>query len=194
MKYSPWIIVVCVGLVLTGWLLTPRGQADGSPEPSLKVGLIDMNRLFKAYKKTRESETAINDAYTAKRGEFRKLDAQIKRLAAEIDLYAPGSSKRTMKQEELFLLKRRYTFRNKWAEAEFREKLQKTTQTLYNEIIQHIGTYAQKHGYDAIIKIDGGPLSADTQEELKLKIHTRSVLYSRKGLDLTNEIIKLLNQ
>ena len=119
---------------------------------------------------------------------------EIAALRAEIDLYAPGSRKRTRKLEELFLLKRRLKFRQEWVEVEFREKQHLMIQSLYNEISDKIGAYAKKNGYDAIFKIDRGKLQSLSQDEMKMKTHTRTVIYSRKALDLTDEMIRLLNQ
>jgi len=111
-----------------------------------------------------------------------------------LGLIASGSTLLAQKRQALFMEERRYKFRTKWAEAEFRERLHLATQKLYNEIQQWIAKYAEKQGYDLILKIDRRPLAAKTQEEMKLKIHTRTVIYRRKALDLTDHVIKLLNQ
>ncbi len=190
-----WIApAVIVLLVAIAWN-SPTGQAKGAGEKSaLKVGTVDINLIFKKYKKTIASEKKINDAYQLQRQEFKALAASIKRHRDELGLIASGSTLLAQKRQALFMEERRYKFRTKWAEAEFRERLHLATQKLYNEIQQWIAKYAEKQGYDLILKIDRRPLAAKTQEEMKLKIHTRTVIYQRKALDLTDHVIKLLNQ
>src|SRR4051794_22591595 len=90
-------------IVAAALVLPTAGNAQGT----LKIGTIDMNRAFKEYNRTKDSEKKINEAKDSAKKEFddraenyKKALEEINKLAQQLDSPAVNADKKTALAKE----------------------------------------------------------------------------------------------
>jgi len=138
-----------------------------------KIGYVDLARVFDEYKKTKDSEKALEDKAKGKEAERKKLIDEIKRLKDEQALL---SEKAKAEKETSIdnVMKNLQDF-----DRNSRDELMKQRSDMLNGLLKDIEKvvtdYAKENGYDLIMNL-------------------RMLLYGSEQYDLTNEILKRLNK
>src|SRR3954469_16066586 len=95
-KFLLFAVAACLALPVAGF-------AQGT----LKVGTVDMNKAFKEYNKTKDSEKKINDAKDAAKKEYddraesyKKALEEINKLSQQLDAPALSADAKTAKAKE----------------------------------------------------------------------------------------------
>lgn len=204
-----FVLFLAILLVLSGVLATQallggglqRSLADGDEGPgggvpgaADKFGFMDVRAVFEKYEKTRDREKEINDEYRAGVEEIRAQKLDLEKKRQEIDLFGPNSPERREKEREFALRAFEIQFKEEWLKEQVKDRLRKSTEEIYAEVLARVADFAAKNGLRAIFKIDEDAIDSDSRDELKLKIHTRSVLYHQKGDDVTEPVIAFLNE
>lgn len=160
----------------------------------LKVGVINLNKVFEQYDKRKELEDDFRDIRSRSEDILKSKQDEAIALREEIQLLEAGSVARKKKEEELEKLLLYLQIEDEVA----RKNLAKAEKDFYEELFQDINTavdeVGKKEGFDLILKKeDIEPKSADLLE-LRLKIGIGTVLYFSNTLDVTDKIIESLNR
>lgn len=174
---------------------SPAPEGGGKPAQLTppRVAVVNLKVVFDNYRRTKQLEDEINVAYRAKIAELKKLAEAAEGLKKQIQNMEPSKG-RARKQRQLFLKQRELEFNQKWAELQFQEQINNMLIKLYKEILVAVDKYARANGIDLVLKIDRRTLGAKTQDQLKLQMHGRGVLFFADRLDITKAIIASLNQ
>jgi Skp family chaperone for outer membrane proteins len=178
----------CLGFKQLGF------SQENSEHNTPKIGVVNMIEVFGKYKKTKEYETLLEKEKKKEELKIQDIEKEIKTLMDEIDALDKYSELRREKNERLAILSAQREYRAKNWNNWIRKKVNEHTVTIYNEIKELIGKYAKEHGYIFILKSEPTPLEVDPEESAADKINIRAVLYYDKTADLTEEIIKILNE
>lgn len=170
---------------------SPGGGAPGAAE---KFAFMDVRAVFEKYEKTRDREKEINDEYRAGMEEIRAHKLDLEKKKQEIDLFGPNSPERREREREFALRAFEIQFKEEWLKEQVKDRLRKSTEEIYGEVLARVADFAAKNGFRAVFKIDEEAIDSDSGDELKLKIHTRTVLYHQKGDDVTEAVIAFLNE
>jgi len=178
-------------------ILTTAALAVSSltAQAELKVAVIDLQKVFEDYYKTKEADSRLKDqmeGFKTTRDErladYRKLVDQIKSLRESVE--DPSLSEEARKDKEL-------KYQEKFNEARQREQelrsYEQTTAKLLQDqsgrmrqtIVEEINTTVEEFcagKYDLVIDKTGNTVSG-----------TPVILYSENLTDLTTEIVKILN-
>ncbi|MDP7035885.1 MAG: OmpH family outer membrane protein [Planctomycetota bacterium] len=180
---------ICL-LLFSGAVWAQEAPAD----PGFRVGFVNVKVAFEGFGKTRFQEKQINAWFREQMRQIEEEGDRLKKLAEEIELFAPRSPERQKQEKEYFRKKMMLDFRKKSLQDEVQKRLKTSTEGLYEEVNSGIADYARKHGFTIIFKVDGDSIASDSQSELKLKIHTRGVVYYDPKLDITNAVVAALNE
>lgn len=143
----------------------------------LKIGVVDVERVYNEYEKAKSAREEIQKERTEKQIELSKKQAELKRL---VDEYNQKKSK--LKEDEMKSYEKKIndltteinTF-VRLTNQQLIEENRKKTQALLNDIAKVIQDYASKNGYDLIVD-------------------KKSLPYFSNSFDISEEIIKILNQ
>ncbi|MGB2706049.1 MAG: OmpH family outer membrane protein [Candidatus Omnitrophota bacterium] len=139
----------------------------------LKVGCLDMRRVFYEYKKTKDFNQKLEKEDAKVKEEIEKRTQGLRKLRDEIDLLSEEAKEK--KQPELReKIKKLDDFRKDKIEGFLREK-DEMFKEIRKDILDTAGGYATKNGYD-------------------LLFDNAIFVYSSKKFDITNDIIKELNK
>ncbi len=197
---STRLIFVAAAAGFGGALLAPllRAHADGDEgvagQGPDRIGFVDVKRVFEQCRKTGDREQAIRQQYVATNEDLRKRKRDLENENDNLVLYG-GMDRRKLREDErkIALAEFEIRFGVEWLEEKVKNDLEIATEEIYAEIMTLIGRYADENGYRAVFRVDEEELQSFSRDELKLKIHTRTVLYHLKADDLTEALILCVN-
>jgi len=137
-----------------------------------KIAYMDLAKIFDEYNKTKDLDKQLENKGTAKQAERDKLVAEIKKLKDELELMGDKGkeAKQTAIDEKI---KKLQDF-----DRESRDALRKERDDMARQILKEI-----KDTIDEVGKKEGYFLILDS----------RAILYGKESDDLTNGILKMLN-
>ena len=169
----------------------------GAGAQGMKIGIVDMNRVFAEYYKTKDADKVINEQKEAAKKEletinndYKKLLDNYQKLATEIKDPAIGEELRKEKQKEAqeVASKARALEREKKELSDRRQRMLLTEvdrkrKALIEEIQDVVGDMAKKKNYDIVFDKSG--------------LGTRGIpflLHSKDAVDFSEELIGELNK
>ena len=162
----------------------------------LKVGIVDMTRVFQEYHKTKDAEKKVNDGKAIAKKELDERNARYKQLIEKYQNYAkemkePGISEelRAQKEKEAqdVASEARSLEREKKEFAERRqrqllEQVERMRKAILEEIRELVQEMAKEQNYDLVFDKSG--------------LGSRGIpflLHSKDGVDFSDDVIAKLN-
>ena len=178
--------------VAAALVLPTAGNAQGT----LKVGTVDMNRAFKEYNRTKDSEKKINEAKDAAKKEFddraenyKKALEEINKLAQQLDSPALNADKKTAlakeRDEKIASIKNMERELNDFRqtrERQLQEQAMRMRDNIVKEITDVIMERVKASGYDLVFDKSGQSVSS-----------VPILLHSKDSMDFTTEVVTALN-
>jgi len=168
-KLMPWMM---------GWALL----AVAVPMPALadlKVGFVDQERALLASKEGQEAEKALSALREQKRQTLEPQQQDLQRLGAELESQKFVLSKDVLEERQIELAKRRRDLEREIQAAQ--EELQIEQRKMLGPLLQQLGEAIQA-------------VSQDRDLDLVLDPSNPGVLYFDDALDVTDLVIKKLNE
>lgn len=143
---------------------------------SLKIGYVDVGAVIDRYAKTHELEKALEKDKQDKQKEIEGMAKEIDKLEEQLKTKAPGLKEEKKKRRAEIIKEKKDKQRRLFREydLEIKSKVYAEQRELIKEIQKAVRSYGKGKGYTLIL--DG-----------------RTVLYGLESLDLTGEIVKILN-
>ncbi|MEA3328827.1 MAG: OmpH family outer membrane protein [Candidatus Omnitrophota bacterium] len=163
------LAVVFLSLSMLVTLVVPIGLEAGNIS---KVGYIDLAKIFDQYNRTKNSDSNLEREWKDKQGEIEKMKGAITSLKDELELRS--ESAKEGKQAEIDKKIKKLQDFSKEAKDELTSKRSEMVREILKDIDDTINEYGKSKGYDLIL-------------------NERVLLYRNKVLDLTDKIVKILN-
>ncbi len=187
MKKNP-IRIAALAIAMT--VIAPHAHAE------IKLGILDMNRVFTEYYKTKDAEKKLNDQRAAAKKEFdervetlktsmeeiNKLNAKIEAPELSADAKDEMLKTRESKVTEARTLDREVNDFKGTRERQLQEQFVRMRKDIIEDIMKVVNTGITEKGYDLVLDKSG--LSAG---------QIPVVVYSREDSDFSTEIIEKLN-
>jgi outer membrane protein len=163
----------------------------------LKVGTVDMNRAFKEYNKTKDSEKKINEAkdsakkeYDDRAENYKKALDEINKLNQQLDSPALSADKKTSMAKErddkianIKNMEREINEFRQTRERQLQEQAMRMRETLVKEITDVIMDRVKSSGYDMVFDKSGQSTN-----------FIAVVMYAKDSMDFTTDVITTLNK
>lgn len=180
-------------LLLSAFLFLGGAAIAGA---DVKIGTVDMNRVFSEYSKTKDAQAKYSDAEKAANDDLNNRVETLKKSMEEInrlnsDAQREGLSKEAQDAKKKEIEPKVAAARNLDREiAEFRTAKQKALQDQFlrmrkdivDDIMKTVNDMVKEKGFDMVFDKSG--LSAGA---------IPVVLYSRDDLDFSNDVLSVLN-
>ena len=174
-------------------LLPTAGFAQGT----LKVGTVDMNRAFKEYNKTKDSEKKINEAKDAAKKEYddraenyKKALDEINKLNQQLDAPALSADAKTQKAKErdekianIKNMEREINEFRQTRERQLQEQAMRMRESIIKEITDIMMERVKTNNYDLVFDKSGPSMNG-----------VPVVMYSKDSADFTTDVITALNK
>ena len=168
--------------------------AQGTP---LKVGTVDMNRAFKEYTKTKDSEKKINEAKDAAKKEYddraenyKKALEEINKLSQQLEAPALSADAKTAKAKErdekiasLKNMEREINEFRQTHERQLQEQAMRMREGIIKEITDIIMERVKTAQFDLVFDKSGLNMNG-----------VPVLLHSKDSMDFTTDVITALNK
>jgi outer membrane protein len=163
----------------------------------LKVGTVDMNRAFKEFNKTKDSEKKINEAKDAAKKEYddraenyKKALDEINKLNQQLDSPALSADKKTSMAKErdekianIKNMEREINDFRQTRERQLQEQAMRMRETLVKEITDVIMERVKSSGYDLVFDKSGQSTN-----------YIAVLMYAKESMDFTTDVVTALNK
>ena len=184
-------LLVGIGLMGQSWSQgTPAAKKKNIPN---KVGLIDMAKVFKDYRKFEALREDLKKEIKRSDDEAKAMAADLKKVQGELKTLKPNSPDYTKKEGELAQKSAALQAFSKVAQRDFLRKESQIYRTVYMETVDVIGKYADYYDFTLIIRFNGEKIDTDDPQKLIQGLN-RQVVYHRPEDDITVPIVEYLNQ
>ncbi len=192
---TAWIIVTTAGLMV-GLCLVLAGrptQAQGPGAPA-KFGVVDLGEVLREYQEVQEMEDKLRQraAEFKKEGEARrdKLDT----LRFERDRLHPDEPEWLRLQKELNRMSVELELWAKFEKQDIEAESREQQSRLYKRALQAVETVAKQRGLASVFQLDEIDLNDPKDVVTPQRMSVRAVLYASPAVDLTKDVIAMLNQ
>jgi len=163
----------------------------------LKVGTVDMNRAFKEYNRTKDSEKKINEAKDAAKKEYddraenyKKALDEINKLNQQLDSPALSADKKTSMAKDrddkianIKNMEREINEFRQTRERQLQEQAMRMRENIVTEITAVIMDKVKAANYDLVFDKTGPSMNG-----------VNVVLYAKDNMDFTTDVITELNK
>lgn len=163
----------------------------------LKVGTVDVNRVFKTYAKTKEAEAKINDAKNAATKEFneradayKKAVEEINQINLQLDAPALSATAKATKGKErdekiaaLKSMEREITQFRQTREGQLQQEMVRIKEEIIHEITGVVLDLVEAKKMDLVFDKSGASFNGFSP-----------VLFSRESDDFTDEVVAALKK
>ena len=188
-----YFVVVAAALVAVAVLYSQSGQPV-----NWKIGVVDLRKVSERYKKWQRYSLKFEQFKKSRlkylQEKRRKLEDDLLELSDKLRILEPGSDR----YYELLDKKRRMEFELRMEEERvyrtIKAEAEKMAKDLIMEIEKAISDYARQHNFALILRKDYVKLEHLSWVELQGYYTRRLVLYHGGAMDVTDEIVKILNR
>jgi outer membrane protein len=159
-------------LVLVALFFGMKGAAGAAD--TVKIGLVDLQKVLVESKKAREPLTKLKADMDAKNRDLDAQEKKIRQMAADLEKQQSVLSEAARKDKEKSIQKAKVDL-NRTAEdlnREFGEREREVRQRLVREVTAVVQDYGKKNGYLLIIEV-----------------RAAGVMFSSEGADISKEIL-----
>lgn len=150
--------------------LVVSAQAQGTIK---KVGFLDLSKLFDSYEKTKEYDTTLEAKYTTYEKE---RDAKIEKLKeAQGKLALLKEEEKGKMQQEVDKMRQELMEYDQAQRTDLGKQRDEKIREILLEIEKIVSDYAKKENFDLIL-------------------NDRVLIYGNQGLDITEQILKMMNE
>lgn len=163
----------------------------------MKVGIVDMNKVFTSYYKTKDAETRLNDARAQAKTDLdsrletlksnmeaiNKLEADTKKPELAADKKDAAIKQRDEKINEVRNLDREIGEFRQTRERQLQEQFMRMRGDIVQDIMKVVESRVKADGYDLVLDSSGLGIS-----------QVKVVLYSAPSMDFSDSIITELNK
>lgn len=169
-------------------------QEKPSPAPT-RVAVVDMSNVFDNYNRSKEAQNQLREFQQKVETKLKQMRDQIEALKAELDNFNPDSDDYLKRSEELLELTIKFDVSRRVESEKAARKMRTMCEEIYREITQAIQAAAEQSGYDLILYKDEVKIQKkDKLNVVREKILQRKVLYAHADIDLTEPVLRRLNQ
>ena len=181
-----------VAVTVFGVTVLKVPDARSQESPGMKVGTVDLLTVFQGYNRVKDQQVRLQ-------AEYQKLTAQLQqkqkslqdrvKTIGKLDAIKRRLEEKSI-QESIFEL----DFESKWSQRSAALDSNQLTWGIYAEVLEEIDRTAKANGYDYVLKAESGEFKVNPEVDAMKVIGIRQLLYHNREHDLTQKVLRGLNQ
>ncbi len=189
------IVIGILAVVISLGVLYERGWAQAKEEIApARVAVVSVRRILENSKTNAQWEAKVRLEGEKIRAELEKLSKEIQAIDADMATRKVGSSDylnlmRSGTEKQAVL-----EAKDKFYQQELGLKQQQQIEQLYQEIIVAAANVAKEKGIDMVVAKEEFQFPSTSLRELTLIIQTSKVLYHAEHMDITNDVLAVLDK
>lgn len=161
--------------------------------PVARVAVCDIGAVLNQYDRRNEFVRLFEEKRIAAKAEDSRRIDQIKQIEQELPSLKPGSGEHAAQLEKLETLT---VSREVWRQVQERQldrEYRQLMEQMYGQVLEAVRTVARQKGYDVVFCTDSVEITSNTTSELLTKMVQRKCLYHNPAIDLSKDVLELLN-
>ena len=194
MRFRKVLIVVVLGSIALAFLSYERGLAAVRKEITpARIGVVSVNRILTNSKKHAQWQEKMAVEDKTARAEVEKLGKELEAVQADMATRKVGSNDYMKLMRQSVDKEAAYEARKRSYERETSLKVQMWTESLYRDVLAVVSTVAKEKGLDIVVAKEEVEFPSAGIRDLMLSIRTNTVLYHSEHMDITNEVLAVLD-
>ena len=173
---------------------TDKGQAKSTQPENSPIGVVNIVKVFDGYKRAEELTARLKKAAEDIGAEHKKKAEKIEQLQKKLKTVKPKTEPH---QKLLAELHKAVEDLRIWLKKEkdkiVQEHLQQTLE-MYGEICAAVETIARRRRLKLVLQKNDQKLDPKNLKSLIRAIDSKKVIYADSSLDITSDVVKLLNE
>ncbi len=178
------------------WLLTLLLSQD-APKKEFKVGVVNLRSCFDParYDRIKERDAELEKLLQDLARSLEEAQTRIERLRLEVSGMKPEMELYWDKIGKLKLAEAELEFKRRHGRQQYVNRSNQLALQVYAEVRRVVTLYAKDRGYDLILRAEEPTLENDeTAPSTAAQIQSRIVLYHGDALDITKDVLRILNE
>jgi Skp family chaperone for outer membrane proteins len=191
--------VVCVGLLAVVEVSAfaqvpgqmPAAQAH-SAGPATAVAVIDVGYVFKNHARFKSAMDKMKDEVMAAENGLKSERDRINGLMEQIKGFNVGTPEYKKLEAEIAKAQGDFNVNAQLQKKDFMDREAKVYLQVYTEIEKAVEQFAREHRIAVVHRFDGEPVDNSDRNQI-LRGITKPIVYLEPGIDITPDILKMLN-
>lgn len=192
------MLITC-GLMFTQLINGPASGAAGGAANTQSaanpgVGVVNIAQVFESFEMTRDLEQRFDQARRGISDQADNRRQAIDQQVASLEAFDPASRDFAQRRTEVRRLRVEYQVWLEMEEQRLKEEHMLWLRLIYDNVTDAVGLVAKRRGIDLVVTND--ELSPDAPDSLALRreILLKKVLYFSPRVDLTAEVLRMVNE
>jgi len=195
MKARNIIIGILVAAAISLSVGYEQGWAESKDEIApARIAVVSVRRILGNSKTNAQWEAKARAEGEKIRAELDKLSKELRAIEADMATRKVGSSDYLNLMREGTQKQAILEAKDKFYQQELTLKQQQQIEQLYQEIIAAVASVAEGKGADLVIAKEEFQFPSTSLRELTLVIQTSKVLYNAEHMDITNDVLAVLDK
>ncbi|MGZ0165375.1 MAG: OmpH family outer membrane protein [Planctomycetales bacterium] len=188
-------LACCIGLTAPAMGQNQPGAATPAAAPAapVKIGLVDMARVFKEYNKFEDMRASLKAEMEIALAEAKRIAAEAEKVKEELKLLKPGSAEFIKRETDLAQLSSDFETKRKVANVQYQRKEAEIFQNIYVDSVGVIKLYAEHFKFSMVLRFNSAELDKENPSSLANGLN-KLVIYHRPQDDITDAVIDYLNR
>jgi hypothetical protein len=173
----------------------PVGQAPAaaaSAGPASHVAVIDVGYIFKNHARFKTAMDKMKDEVMAAENGLKAERDRINGLMEQIKGFNVGTPEYKKLEAEIAKAQGDFNVNAQLQKKDFMEREAKVYLQVYTEIEKAVEQFAREHRIAVVHRFDGEPVDNSDRNQI-LRGITKPIVYLEPGIDITPDILKMLN-
>lgn len=193
MKKTVSVVALAFCIGLTAPAMGQNQPAAAAPAAPVKIGLVDMARVFKEYNKFEDMRAALKAEMETALAEAKKIASDAEKVKEELKLLKVGSAEYIKRESDLAQLSSDFETKRKIANVTYQRKEAEIFQDIYVDAVGVIKLYAEHFKYSMVMRFNSAALDKNDQASVVNGLN-KLVIYHRPQDDITDAVIDYLNR
>ena len=177
-------------------MVIPRGPAFGGPAapsgPPTHVAVIDVGYIFKNNAKFKAMMDKMKDEVMAAENGLKAERDRVNGLVEQLKGFNVGTPEYKKLEAEIATAQSQFNVTAQLQKKEFMDREAKVYLQVYSEIEKAVEQFARQHRIAVVHRFDGESVDGSDRNQI-LRSITKPIVYLEPGIDITVDILKMLN-
>ena len=166
-------------------------QAASSAPPCL-VAVCDVGYIFKNHNRFKVAMDKMKDEVMAAENTLKTERDRITGMMEQIKSYGVGTPDYKKLEAEIAKAQGDFNVTAQLQKKDFMDREAKVYLQVYTEVEKAVEAFVRQHGIAIVHRIDGDPIDGSDRNQI-LRGITKPIVYVEPGVDITGDVLKMLN-
>ncbi len=197
MKKTSVVIMVVAVMCMVTWHLSNINAATADAAPAkLKIAVVNVTKVLNDCLEKKNIDKVFDSKAEKIRDEMKRLDSKARSIEKEMaEALTPGTKDYSDKMKEYFDTKAKFEGYKEYETRVMSVESQKAYEGLYAKMAEAVEKISQQKQISLVLNKDETPTSSTRNlNELVTLIRTKQVLYNQASMDMTGDVVELMDK